>query len=359
MGKIVQEKEYGYTTGSTATAAAKAAVLTLISQNEHSQISIDTPKGIILTMNVYYKSISEDMVEAYVYKNYSADPDVTKGIDIHVKATKTLKKGITLRTGIGIGIVTKKGLRVPVGEPAINPTPRATIISEVEKVLTGNYGVELFFTIPKGVEVAKKTFNQKLGIVGGISIIGTTGIVEPMSDDAYKVSLKIELNVKYHQNPKKEIYLVFGNFGTNYLKPYNISESYIQKTSNFIHYIVIAAKEIGFKKITLVGHAGKMVKVAMGIKNTHSKYGDNRMLSIVKSCPEITADQKNRLLECNTTDDAIDTLNELNIKESTFKNIGKRCQKTLEEWTNNMVEIEIEIFSTIHGELSAIKGVPK
>lgn len=343
---------YGYTTGSTAAAAGKIVTKTLFSGTKVESIDIDTPKGWPLIVKANYTHVTKDKVECFTVKNHSDDPDVTKGIRIYASARKVSDPGIFIKTGKGIGIVTKKGLSVPVGKPAINPVPMEMIITEIEKVLPEDAGVEVTFTIPEGVEIAKKTFNSNLGIIGGISILGTTGVVEPMSEDAFKESLKLEMSVEINNSSRDTLIFVFGNFGNDFLKKYHIPEAVIIKTSNFIGYMMEAAGDLGVKKVLLVGHAGKMVKVAKNMYNTHSKYGDNRMESIVASCYGISDSNKDKVLNCNTTDEAVSLLKDLKKDIQVFKDIGKRCKKNCEEWSKGKVKVETLIFTTEYGELS-------
>lgn len=344
----------GYTTGSTAAAACKGAVKTLFTGLRHESVEIDTPIGIPLKIPVNYIEITKEFVEVFATKDFSDDPDVTKGIKIYVHARRVSDPGIYIKTGAGVGTVTKKGLRVPVGEPAINPVPMSMIISEIDKVLPEHSGVEVTISIPDGVEIAKKTFNSKLGIVGGISILGTTGIVEPMSEDAFKQSLKLEMSVLVEDGCRSDLLIfVFGNFGRDYLKTYNVNNSYIIKTSNFIGFMLEAAGEIGVKRVLLVGHAGKMVKVANAMYNTHSKYGDGRMKSILNSCSGLSAIEEEKILNSNTTDEAIGYLKDLLIDSTVFKDIGRRCIENLEGWSGNRVKVETIIFTTVFGEISS------
>ena len=343
----------GYTTGSTAAAAAKIAVYTLFNGTRVDTINIDTPKGIELTINANYLEIEPNRVKTFVIKDFSDDPDVTRGIKIYAEAREISDPEIVIKTGEGIGIVTKKGLRVPIGEPAINPVPKMMIINEISKVLPEDRGVEVTLTIPEGLEISKKTFNEKLGIIGGLSILGTTGIVEPMSEGAYKESLKLEMGVKLLDTGAKSMILLFGNYGSDYLKEYNIGEDYYQKCSNFIGYMVRAASELGVEKLLLVGHAGKMVKVAFGMENTHSKYGDNRMLSLSKSCLDFNKDEIARVLECNTTDEAVEYLKEKKCSDKVFNHIAQRCKDSMEEWGDNSLIAETIIFTSEYGTVGS------
>ena len=285
----IDGKKYrrGYTTGSCATAASKAATYMLLTKKKIKTINIDTPKGIPLTLDVQNISLNNDYVECSIKKDGGDDIDATHTMDIYAKAEiidRENGEGIIVCGGYGIGVVTKKGLSVEVGKAAINPTPMKMINYEIRKVIgedisaTLGEGKSLKITIsaPKGEEIAKKTFNPRLGIIGGISIIGTTGIVEPMSDEGWKKSLSIELKMKKEQGLDK-IILVPGNHGEEFIQnELGLDIKYVVRMSNFVGYMLMEAKRMGYKKILLAGHIGKFIKVSAGIFHTHSKVADAR-----------------------------------------------------------------------------------
>jgi cobalt-precorrin-5B (C1)-methyltransferase len=344
---------YGYTTGSCAAAAAKAAVQALYGKKV-SVIDIDTPKGWNISIDVFHNKCPKG-AHCYVIKDAGDDPDVTDGIKIHAFARKSQgTESIRIQAGIGIGIVTKKGLSIDVGEPAINPVPLQMIRKEVEKVLPSQESVTISIFVPEGLEIAKRTFNEKLGILGGISILGTTGIVEPMSEKALLDTFKIELSI-LRASGKKELIFVFGNFGRDYLKQYNIPEKNMQKTSNFIGPMVEEATRLGFNQVLLVGHIGKIVKVAYEMHNTHSQFGDHRMASIYQSALSVGISKESckDLLECNTTDEAIEYLDSLSrdLRDRVCQSIVSRCKTAMETWAGHQIKVECIMFSKIHGEL--------
>lgn len=349
----------GYTTGSSAAAACKIAVKTLFTGIKSDFVEIDTPKGIRLRIEAHYALSDQHEVNSYVFKNYSDDPDVTKGVKVCARAVVSSDPGVFIKTGEGIGIVTKEGLSVPVGKPAINPVPMSMIHKEVEEVLPEDAGVEVTLSVPEGLELSKKTFNPKLGIIGGISILGTTGLVEPMSQGAFKESLRLEMSVCVTSMQKSAICFVFGNYGKDYLMSNNVNESEIVKTSNFIGFMIRAAAEMGIKKILLAGHAGKMVKVAHNMENTHSGFGDNRMESIVESCKNLPDDLKEKVLKSNTTDEAVSMLKNISKDSSVFNDIALRCKKNCESWVKNMVKVECIIFTNIYGKIAATPDADK
>ena len=262
----IDGKKYrrGYTTGSCAAAASKAATYMLITQKKIESVNIDTPKGIYLTLKPGNIEINKEYAICSIQKD--------GGEDIYVTG------------GIGVGTVTKKGLKVEVGKSAINPVPMNMIKTEIRKVLGTDLNtyidktktLKITIYAPQGVEIAKKTFNPRLGIVGGISILGTSGIVEPMSDEGWKKSLSIELEMKRSQGLDK-IILVPGNHGEEFIQnELGLDIKYVVRMSNFVGYMLMEAKRMGYKKILLAGHIGKFIKVSAGIFHTHSKVADAR-----------------------------------------------------------------------------------
>ncbi|MGL5642060.1 MAG: cobalt-precorrin-5B (C(1))-methyltransferase CbiD, partial [Paraclostridium sp.] len=249
----IDGKKYkrGYTTGSCAAGAAKAATHILLTKSTIESINIDTPKGIPLNLKVENININDNYAECSIKKDGGDDIDATHKMDIYARVEFIDSEEILITGGIGVGTVTKKGLGIDIGESAINKTPRFMIYKEVRKVLGENRGVKVTIFAPEGETIAKKTFNPRLGIVGGISIIGTTGIVEPMSDEGWKKSLSIELEMKKAQGIDK-IILVPGNHGEMFIREtLGVDMKYVVRTSNFIGYMLKEAQRIGFNKILM------------------------------------------------------------------------------------------------------------
>ncbi|AXU29474.1 TPA: cobalt-precorrin-5B (C(1))-methyltransferase CbiD [Clostridioides difficile] len=382
----IDGKKYrrGYTTGSCATGASKAAVYMLITKNRINTINIDTPKGIPLLLKVDNINISDTFVECSIKKDGGDDIDATHTMDIYARAEivskndknkgyLTLKdidslstnseckselyKFIRVSGGIGIGVVTKKGLSVDVGKPAINPTPLKMINHEIRKLIGDNFEsilgndkvLKITIFAPQGETVAKKTFNPRLGIVGGISIIGTTGIVEPMSDEGWKKSLSIELQMKKEQGLDK-IILVPGNHGEQFIREkLNLDIKYVVRVSNFIGYMIKEAQRIGYKKILMAGHIGKFIKVSAGIFNTHSKVADARSEILVANLALMGARYEflNKINQCVTTEEAVELINNSEYRE-VYNILSNKCRERVKQYLNedsDDIDVEVIIFS--------------
>lgn len=348
----IDGKKYkrGYTTGSCATAAAKAASYMLLTKFPIEVINIDTPKGIPLNLKVENTNIQDDYVECSIRKDGGDDIDATHNMHIYARAEFIDSKEIIITGGNGVGRVTKKGLGIEIGESAINKTPRNMINNEVRKVIGEDKGVKITIFAPEGELIAKKTFNPRLGIVGGISIIGTTGIVEPMSDEGWKKSLSIELEMKKAQGMDK-IILVPGNHGEMFIKEtLGIDIKYIVRTSNFIGYMLKEAQRIGFKKILMAGHLGKYVKIAGGIFNTHSKVADARNEILLANLALMNAPFEliKKVNECLTTEEFIEIINskECERYKEIYNILSNKCRERIDIYLNDEeIDVEVMIFS--------------
>lgn len=355
----IDGKKYkrGYTTGSTATGAAKAAAFMALSKEIVDIINIDTPKGIKLDLKVENQEVGQGYAVASVKKDGGDDKDATHNLDIFARVTINNSGIINIDGGIGVGRVTKKGLNIPIGNAAINKVPMNMIEKEVREVI-GDLGADVLVYIPKGEEIAKKTFNPRLGIEGGISIIGTTGIVEPMSEEGWKKSLSIELEMKSKQGIKN-IILVPGNHGENFVKNVlNIDSNYVVRTSNFIGYMIKEAERFGFEKILMVGHLGKFVKIAGGIFHTHSKMADCRMEILIAHLALMGADRSvlKEIYNCPTTEAAIDIIPD-NGYEKVYDIIANKGRTKILQRLDKDIEVEMMIFSMELDTLGKSAGV--
>ena len=319
----------GYTTGSCAAGAAGAATEMLLSGNIVQRLDMDTPKGIRLSLDIVNPEIGGDFARCAVQKDSGDDPDITNGILIYATARKT-DAGISIDGGEGVGRVTKPGLDQPVGAAAINSVPRQMIEGQVRAACGRcgySGGIEIVIAIPEGRALANKTFNPRIGIEGGISVIGTTGIVEPMSNAALVDTIRVELSV-LAASGAKDVLLCPGNYGETFAREQlGLSMQRQVSTSNFIGEGVQAAVSAGFRRILLVGHIGKLVKLGIGMTNTHSQNGDGRMETLIACALACGADLG--LLHRRPVMDLL----------------GQRIQATLERWIPAGVEIGFICFT--------------
>ncbi len=340
---------YGYTTGSCAAAAAKAAAAMLLSGKSVSTVCLDTPKGIMLTLEIADIQITKDTVSCSVKKDSGDDPDITNGIMVYASVSR-ITEGIEIHGGEGVGRVTKPGLDQPVGAAAINSGPRLMIEKACREVCAEygySGGLAITISIPRGKELARRTFNPRIGIEGGISVIGTSGIVEPMSNAALVDTIRLELNVLYASGAR-EVLLIPGNYGENFAETsLRLDVSRHITCSNFIGDAIDAAVLCGFKKILLIGHIGKLVKLGIGMLNTHSSYGDGRMETLAACALENGAEPPvlKEILSCVTTNAAIEKLREHGLLAGTMQTLGRRIEDCLARRVPDGVEIGYVCFT--------------
>lgn len=346
----------GYTTGSCAAAAAKAAAWMLLTGGKKEQILLDTPKGIRLNLAV--KEIHRDnaSVSCAIEKDSGDDPDVTHGTLVFASVEYRVTPGITIDGGFGVGRVTKGGLDQPVGNAAINSVPRKMIQENLEEVMAQidyHGGLSVIISVPEGEELAKKTFNPRLGIVGGISILGTTGIVEPMSEKALVDTIRVELQQR-KENGADYVLLTPGNYGTDFIRSgLGLDPSYAVQVSNFIGDALDICKELGFHGVLLIGHIGKLVKIAGGMMNTHSKYGDCRMeiLAAHAGAAGVKAQKVQKILDCVACDDVLHILSETDCYEATLKSLTTQVHFHLKHRAGENMKIETILYSKEYGTL--------
>lgn len=324
----------GYTTGSCATAAAKVAALMALRQQVINQVSIVTPSGITLRLNVEQPLICGQQASAAIRKDGGDDVDATHGMLIFAQVALNDSGSITISGGEGVGTVTRKGIGLPIGSAAINRTPRQTIEQAVREVIGPERGADIVIFAPEGEERAQKTYNGRLGILGGISIIGTTGIVTPMSEESWKRSLALELEMKRAQGMTSVI-LVPGNHGERFVQEHmQIDAERVVTMSNFVGYMLQEAQRLGFQRVVLVGHLGKLIKVAAGIFHTHSHIADGRMETLVARLALLGAPHEflRAVFECSTTEAAMELIEQQGwqaVYDDIAQAIGERVKQML------------------------------
>ena len=352
---------FGYTTGSCAAGAARGAARLLLGEDEISEVELMTPKGILLHLEILDRKRSENAASCAVRKDAGDDPDTTNGILVYAKVEKFLIRSdmedrIVIDGGIGVGRVTKPGLSQKIGEAAINPVPRAMILQAVEEIADQYHyegGLKVTISVPEGEKIARKTFNPRLGIVGGISILGTSGIVEPMSEKALIDSIRVEMT--QHAAMGEQYMLVTpGNYGADYLREH--MELPFEKNitcSNYVGETIDMAVDMGVKGILFISHIGKFVKVAAGIMNTHSHSADARMEVLCSNAIRAGGDLAcaRSILQCNTTDEALRVLDENHILKETMKEITDRIQFYLDHRSYQQILLGAVIFSNEYGYL--------
>ena len=350
----------GYTTGSCAAAAAKAAAWMLLTGREKTAVTLHTPKGMDLSLSVQDIRREEGAVSCAIVKDGGDDPDITAGALIYARVSRIPERDVEIDGGFGVGRVTKPGLDQKPGQAAINSVPRKMIrenLLEVAAALdyTGGFRVEI--SVPLGEELAKKTFNPRLGIVGGISILGTTGIVEPMSEQALLDTIRVELRQKRTQSDF--VLLTPGNYGSDFIRDsLGIAPRNAVQVSNFIGDALDMCKELDFRGAVLIGHIGKLVKLGGGMMNTHSKYGDCRteILSAMAGAEGVEAAVISRMLDCVSCDECLHLLEPTGKREAVLNRLLDRIHFHLRSRAGEDFQIECAMFSKEYGLLGKTAG---
>ena len=346
----------GYTTGSCAAAAAKAAAWMLLTGSRREQIALITPKGIELHLKVEEISCHGESVSCAIRKDGGDDPDITKGTLIFASVEKTDAPGVVIDGGRGIGRVTKRGLDQPVGNAAINSVPRRMIAENLEDVaeaLDYRGGFRVLISAPEGEALAKKTFNPRLGIVGGISVLGTTGIVEPMSEKALVDTIRVELRQR-KETGAQYVLLTPGNYGTEFIRlDMGIDAVKAVQVSNFIGDALDICRELEFQGALLIGHIGKLVKIGGGMMNTHSRYGDCRMeiLAANAGACGLPAEKIQEILNCAVCDDGLRILKEAGCCRQTMERLTERVEFHLAQRGGENLKTGAILFSKEYGIL--------
>ena len=366
IGRTRSGLRFGYTTGSCAAAAAKAAAHMLFSGEEIRQVRLMTPKGVELYLDVEDISRGPGSVRCGVRKYSGDDPDVTDGLLVCAEVESAGQSAgeeneIRIIGGAGVGRVTRPGLEQAAGEAAVNKVPRRMIREAVREVCE-KYGytgsVHVTLSIPGGEETAKKTFNPRLGIQGGLSILGTTGIVEPMSEKALTDTIYLEMKV-LRENGHRYCCVTPGNYGSDFIKnEMGMDLSLAVKCSNYIGETIQDASLLGMKGILLIGHVGKLIKLAAGVMNTHSRQADCRMEVLAAHGAMAGADRGTvtRIMGCINTTEAIGILKEKKLLEPVMETVMERIDGVLRRRSGEGLSIEAVMFSTEEGVLGKTKG---
>ncbi len=368
IGRTRSGLRYGWTTGSCAAAAAKAAAQMLFSGEEIRQVRLMTPKGIELYLDVEDVTRMPDRVQCAVRKYSGDDPDVTDGLLVYAKVEKDAEESFGLRVildgGTGVGRVTKPGLEQQIGQAAINKVPRRMITEEVERICRacGYCGeMKVTISIPDGEETAKKTFNPRLGIVGGLSVLGTSGIVEPMSEKALTDTIYLEMKM-LRESGYSCCYAVPGNYGMDFLTDQlGINPDLAVKCSNYVGDTIDDAKLLGMKGLLLIGHVGKFIKLAAGVMNTHSRTADCRMEVFASHAAMAGADAAavKEIMSCLNTAEAVKILKGKGLLQNVMKTVMERITFYLRQRAGDELETGAVVFSDEEGILGQTENADK
>ncbi len=345
----------GYTTGSCAAAAAKGAAGMLLSKTAVPLVQLTTPKGVVLSLELEDIQIRPDSVSCAVRKDAGDDPDITDGVLVYASVRKT-DAGIHLSGGEGIGTVTLPGLSCPVGAAAINPVPRRRIREAVQET-AAQYGygggLDVVLSIPGGDVLAKKTFNPRLGIVGGLSVLGTSGIVEPMSEQALVDTIHLEMDAR-KAGGQRHILAFFGNYGVDFSRDRLRLDVRGRVTiSNYVGEALDYAGYCGFADLLLIGHIGKVVKLAQGIMNTHSRYGDGRTAFLALSAVLAGADRETarQIYGSATTDEGLRIAQEHGLLAAVMTQVMEKVDEYMRHRAGPSLRTGVAAFSNIYGVL--------
>lgn len=378
QGKLMRQ---GYTTGSCAAAASKAAAVMLLSGEETDTIKLDTPKGITLTLDVLDILRGPGFARCAIRKDSGDDPDDTNGTLVYATVSlinadipreesvmqprtasvEQLDERVEIWGGIGVGKVTKPGLSCKVGGPAINPVPRKMITREVLATME-QYGckdsLRVVISVPDGALIAPKTFNPRLGIEGGISVLGTSGIVEPMSDRALIDTMYTEMDSR-KANGYKHLLVFFGNYGADFSRDeMKIDISTAVTCSNFVGELLDYAVLKDFESILIIGHSGKLIKLAQGVMNTHSKYADCRseFLALQAIFHGASPDIGKEIYQALTTDEMTKILKREGLFEAVMEEATKKIDFYMQKRVHGKLKTGAILFSNVYGILGETAG---
>ena len=350
----------GWTTGTCAAAAAEVAALLLLTGKAPAELRLETPGGLTFTLPVEQPHLDGDAAVCTVRKDAGDDPDITNGVGI-TAAVRHAPEGVTIDGGAGVGRVTRPGLAMPVGAAAINPGPRAQITAALERAArecgyTGGFSV--IISAENGEELAKQTYNGHLGVVGGLSILGTSGVVEPMSEKALVDTILLELDSLY-AGGQRTAFLCPGNYGADFARDtLGLDLEKAVKCSNFIGEALDHAVFRGFDDILLVGHAGKLVKLAAGVMNTHSSVADGRQEIFTAHAALCGAGRETLegLMQSISVDACIELLDREHLREPVLARIESEVEKRLALRLRGRGHVEFILFTAKYGILAQSPG---
>lgn len=400
---MMEEKKLktGFTTGTCAAAAAKAAAVFLLTGRRTEEVEVELPGGSFCRQRMEiagggaFQTEPSEITDAGalaslesdregkrqssgwfgVKKDAGDDPDVTHGAVIYAQAERLKEKkcpercyeleefpGVYVTGGPGVGIATREGLSCPPGYYAINPGPRRMILSETAQVCAeaGETGAVLIrIAVPEGIALAEKTFNPRLGIEGGISILGTTGIVRPMSEEALRETIRLDIHMQAAAG-SQVILMAPGNYGEKFFeKEMGILPGKTVLCSNYVKDAVQMLQKEGVEKVLFASHVGKLVKVSAGMENTHSRFGDGRMEQMecfVRRVAGTEFPDREELCrhvrECNTTDEALNYLLEKGLASRVLEEMAQEARRVMEKWSREnggVLEVAVAAFSSACG----------
>lgn len=347
----------GFTTGACAAAAVKAALLAWQGE-EPTHVEVKSPQGSDIMVPIAGVWRLETGGKAYVVKDAGDDPDITNGAEVWAEV-EVIGTDIEIRGGEGIGLVTQPGLSIPPGQPAINPGPREMIRIAASECLSEGQGAVITISIPAGTELARRTLNPMLGIEGGISILGTTGIVEPMSEEAFKTSLVPQVSVAQALGYEQVVF-VPGKMGWNSaVQKYGLPKKAVVQTSNFIGYMLEQAAEKNVRSILLFGHVGKIVKIAAGIFYTHSRIADGRLETLAAYAAWLGASQETvrKLLSLKTAEAAIDLIAATGL-EAIYPLLAAKASERAQQHVYGDLAVGT-VLTTLKGEILGMDAMAK
>ena len=359
---MAKQLKGGYTTGACLAAGAKAGAMIMQGEDPGDRVDIVALDGTPLQIPIASVELLAHGVKVEIIKDAGDDPDITNGTSVFITFSfltqeqlqpvygqSILYKQILFESGQGIGHATKPGLSLAVGEPAINPGPRQLVYNSIKDII-GDKACLVRVDIPAGTELATKTLNPVLGIEGGISVIGTTGVLRPMSEEAFKNSLVPQIEVAKAAGFTTQIF-VPGKIGERIATSWGLPTEAMVQTSNFIGFMLEAGADHGLERILLFGHIGKLAKVAAGVFHTHNRVGDARLevLAAYSAAQGMPAEGVQRILQAVTTEEALPVIEEYGL-QSVYQVIAARASYRAERLLFNRLQVGT-VLVTLQGKL--------